>query len=594
MTPDNTAKKPLTLSRLLQLLAPIYHKHRLRIGLGLLALLGVDFLQLTIPRILKYGIDGLTAGSINQTSLLRLALLICIIGLFATILRFSWRYLVIGFSRHLERDLRRKIFNHIMKMDGTFFTRYSTGSIMAHCSNDLSAVQMACGMGLVAAVDALVMSIAAIFFMFHIHGTLTLLALLPMPFLALATRFLSGRLHHRFDRVQEQFSLMTEFARSSISSIRLLKAYTLETSQAKRFEDLGREYVQSSIRVAVIQGLLFPIATLVGSSAMLLVLYFGGKLVIEETISMGDFVAFITYLYMLIWPMMAVGWVTNLGQKGITSLKRIALLLETESQLPAGTEGIKPETPLFHLQNLSFSYPRSERLILDSITLHLKPGIFGVTGPTGCGKTSLCQVIARMYPVPDKTILVDGLDINTIPPQSVQNMISFVGQEAMLFSSSIADNIAFAVPESKMEDIIRVAAAAAIHDEIMALPDGYDSQIGEKGVTLSGGQRQRIALARALLCDRPVLIVDDSLAAVDTATEQEIMNNITPWMEGKVVLWVSQRVKQLAMADTIIVMARGQIEDIGSYEELALNNSFLRDIIRRQRLQEDTSGVVHA
>jgi len=245
--------------------------------------LGVDFLQLTIPRILKKGIDALSYGTAVQSDLLKLGLLICSIGILAASLRFCWRYLIIGFSRHLERDLRRKIFSHVMTMDGSFFSKYTTGSIMAHGANDLSAIQMACGMGLVAAIDALVMSVAAISFMFQINASLTLIALLPMPILAVTTRFLSGRLHQRFDRVQEQFSRMTEFARSSISSIRLLKAYTLEESQTRRFAELGQKYVRSSIQVARIQGLLFPISTMVGSSAMLLILYFGGCVLSLET-----------------------------------------------------------------------------------------------------------------------------------------------------------------------------------------------------------------------------------------------------------------------------------------------------------------------
>ncbi len=576
------------------MLGPIYAKHRLRIGLGLVALLGVNFLQLTIPKILKTGIDGLSDNSISQRELLQLALLICAIGILATILRFCWRYLVIGFSRHLERDLRKRIFTHIMTMDGAFFTKYSTGSIMAHGANDLSAVQMACGMGLVAAVDALVMSLAAIFFMFHIHAKLTLFALLPMPVLAIATRILSKRLHQQFDRVQEQFSLMTEFARSSISSIRLLKAYTLETSQTKRFEKLGMDYVHSSIRVAIIQGLLFPVATLVGSSGMLMVLYFGGKLVIKEAISMGDFVAFITYLNMLIWPMMAIGWVTNLVQKGITSLKRIHRLLHSRSHLPGGIAGKKPDSPTFTLQNLNFSYPGSERIILSGFNLQLLPGILGITGPTGCGKTTFCQIIARMFPVADQTLLVGGQDINTFPPQSIQNEISYVGQEPLLFSSTLAENIAFGSPDAEMEAIIRAAKAAAVHDEIMALPDGYDSRTGEKGVTLSGGQRQRVALARALICNRPVLIMDDCLAAVDTATEQQILHNIADWMHGKVVIWVSQRVKQLALADRILVIRNGKIDGLGSYAELKTDNDFFRDIVRRQRLQEPLPENSHA
>lgn len=583
---DNTPfKNPPSTKEVLSLLLPIYAKHRYRLLLGLLALLGVDFLQLIIPRILKSGIDALSHGTAIQHYLLRLGLLICLIGSLAALLRFCWRWLIIGFSRILERDLRKKIFNHVMSMDGSFFSKYSTGSIMAHGANDLSAVQMACGMGMVAAIDAVVMSIAAIAFMIHIHPGLTLLALLPMPFLALATRFLSGRLHHRFDRVQEQFSVMTEFARSSIASIHLLKAYTLEDSQTNQFAKLGREYVKSSIGVAIIQGLLFPIATMVGSSAMLLVLYFGGKLVMEEVISMGDFVAFITYLYMLIWPMMAVGWVANLSQRGMTSLRRIFLLLREQSQLGQDNPEHTFKNHTFRLQNLSFSYPHFERPILNALNLEIPTGILGITGPTGCGKTSFCQVLARIYPVPDSTLFIGNVDVNGVAPISVQSLISYVSQEPLLFSSSIRDNIAFGHPGATLVQIEESAKAAAIHDEILALPKGYDSMIGEKGVTLSGGQRGRLALARALLCDRPVIIIDDGLAAVDSGTEQTIIDGIIPWFTGKTVIWVSQRIKQLAKADKLLVLEHGRITALGTYEELAVTNSFVREINRRQRLQ---------
>ncbi len=582
---------PPPLKKVLSLLGPIYFKHRIRLLFGLIALLGVNFLQLSIPRILKKGIDSLEDGTASNENLFSLALLICAIGLAATVLRFSWRYLIIGFSRHLERDLRKHIFNHVMSMDGSFFSKYSTGSIMAHGTNDLAAVQMACGMGLVAAVDALVMSIAAIAFMFNINIGLTLLALLPMPILALSTRFLSGRLHHRFDRVQEQFSNMTEFARSSIASIRLIKAYTLERSQTKRFAALGQEYVDSSIRVAIIQGLLFPIATLVGSLGMLLVLYFGGRLVILKTISMGDFVAFVTYLYMLIWPIMAVGWVANLSQRGVTSLRRIYLLLSEESQLSPGSKEYQPESSIFKLQNLDFTYPNSERRILTNINLEITPGILGITGPTGCGKTTLCQVLTRIYPVEDQSLFLGKTDINKIPPESVQSLISYVSQEAILFSSSIRDNISFGNPDASMDQIIAAAKAAAIHEEILRLPQEYDSMIGEKGVTLSGGQRGRVALARALLCDRPVIIIDDGLAAVDTGTEQQIIENISPWLKEKSVLWVSQRVKQLSRTDRVLVIEQGRISDIGPFETLVRHNTFLKEISQRQRFQRENNNA---
>ncbi len=580
-------KIPPALRQILSLILPICYKHRFRLLPGFIALLGVNVLQLTIPQILKKGIDALSDGTAEPRYLLQLALVICLIGLCATVLRFCWRYLIIGFSRYLERDLRKQIFSHIVRMDGSFYSRHTTGSIMAHGTNDLTAVQLACGMGFVVAVDALVMSIAAIAFMMHINVNLTLLALLPMPILAVTTRYLTGSLHHRFNRVQEQFAGMTEFARSSIASIRFLKAYTLERSQTKRFEKLGQNYAESSIRVAVIQGLLLPISTLVGSVAMLLVLYFGGRLVMLGTISMGDFAAFITYLYMLIWPMMAVGWVVNLLQRGMTSLRRIYLLLSEKSDLPAATAQCHPKESSFRLDNLSFSYPGSDREILHSINLEITPGILGITGPTGCGKTTLCRILARMYPVRDNCLFIGDMDINQLSPESVQGLISFVSQEALLFSNTLRDNIAFGNPDADMELIEKVARAAAIHDEIMAFPQGYSSLVGEKGVTLSGGQRERVALARALLCDRPVIIIDDGLSAVDTGTEQKILDNIAPWLAGKTVLWVSQRVKQLARADRLLVLEQGRINDIGSYDELMIRNSFLREISRSQNLSKE-------
>lgn len=594
MTNKTSHSKRPGLQHISTLLWPVFHKHRMRLFAGMLALLGVDFLQLCIPRILKNGVDSLDAGTAQQNNLLLLALLICAIGVLATILRFCWRYLIIGFSRHLERDIRKKIFNHVMVMDGSFFGKYSTGSIMAHTSNDLAAVQMACGMGLVAALDAVVMATAAIGFMFSIDVKLTLLALAPMPFLAIATRFLSGRLHKRFDLVQEQFSAMTEFVRSSISAIRLLKAYTLEKSQAKRFAGIGQEYVQSSIRVAIIQGLLFPVATLVGSIGMLLVLYYGGQLVMKEVISMGDFVAFVTYLYMLIWPIMAVGWVANLSQRGLTSLRRISTLLGTKSQIPRGLTQCDPELQTFECRHLNFAYPGTKRLVLSDINLHIHPGILGLCGPTGCGKTSLCQIVARMFPVADDTLLAGTKDVNQLNPESVQQNISYVSQEPLLFSSTIAENIAFGVPDATREEIVAAAKAAAIHDEIMRLTDGYDSYIGEKGVNLSGGQRQRIAFARALACDRPIMIIDDALAAVDTATEQKILENVLPLLHKKTVIWVSQRIKQLSKVDRLLVLEEGKISSLGSYHELCQTDAFLREIHHRQSLVDDVGGNSNA
>ena len=392
----------------LGILRPIFSQFRGRLLLGFAALIGVDLLQLLIPRLLKTAVDALSAGAATQGGLLRIGFFIILVAGGAAVLRFCWRYLIIGFSRLLERDIRNRIYGHILKLDRPFFEKHTTGDIMAHVSNDLQAVQMACGIGLVSAVDALVMSAAAIGFMIHIHGTLTLLALLPMPLLAVCTRILTGRLHHRFNIVQEQFSLLTEFVRSSLVSMRLVKAYTMENLQKKEFEKLGRQYVQQNIRVAAIQGLLGPVSTLVGNLGMMLVLYFGGRFAIEGRISLGDFVAFISYLYMLVWPMMAIGWVANLAQRGITSLRRIHILLASKPDLSAGPgkEKVSAAEPSFLLRDITFAYSGSALPVLRNINLELRSGIYGITGRTGSGKSTLCKLLARLYPVRDGSLFL--------------------------------------------------------------------------------------------------------------------------------------------------------------------------------------------
>lgn len=575
------------LADLLSLLRPSFAEHRLRLAIGFLALLIVDFLQLIIPRILKHGVDGLAAGTIDQGSLQYHAGLILAVAVVIGGLRFCWRYLIIGFSRLLERTVRNRMFRHILKMDAQFFEKYTTGDLMAHSSNDLAAVQMACGMGMVAAVDASVMSVAAISFMLYIHPQLTLLALLPMPFLALFTRILSAKLHKRFATVQEQFAALTEFARSTLVSIRLIKAYTTEHFQSGRFGKLGSRYVRSNLQVAVIQGLIFPMAALVGNLGMLLVLWYGGKLVIKGEISIGDFVAFITYLYMLVWPMMAIGWVTNLVQRGITSLSRIYALVTSRPALPViETPELPPvERPRFSLCDLSFCYQASQEPALKNITITLGPGIHGVTGRTGSGKSTLCRLLARLYPVADNQLFFSGVDVNTLPVDHVRGHIGYVSQEPVLFSDTIAANIALGRPTASALEIEEAARHAAIHTDIMGLADGYQTLIGERGVKLSGGQRQRLALARALLCDRPVLVIDDGLSAVDVATEHEVFTGLKKRLADKTVVIVSNRIKLLSMTDRILIFEEGRIVHEGQHDELLAASSLYRSMYDKQMHQ---------
>ncbi len=581
----------MVVSRSLSIILPVYRQNLFRLLIGFTALLGVDFFQLIIPRLIKRAVDGLTNGTATGAILGNIAGLILLAAILMTVLRFFWRYMIIGFSRILERDIRDRLFSHILKLDKSFFERHTTGDIMAHAGNDLSAVQMACGMGMVAAVDALVISVAGLGFMIYISPSLTLVAILPMPLLALSTRKLAGRLHDRFNRVQEQFSVLTEFARSSITGIRLIKVYTMERLQERKFNTLGREYIKSNLEVARIQGMLFPVAALVGNMGMLLVLYYGGRLAIESQITLGDFAAFMTYLTMLVWPMMAVGWVTNLAQRGLTSLARIDTLLQENSTLPV--QATARETPqvekssdtkqvIFTFRDLSFRYSLEQPEVLRNITLEIGPGILGVVGKPGSGKSTLCHLTARLYPVEDGTLFFNNIDVNLLSPEFIRQHISYVEQETFLFSDTIAANISLGKPDATEMEIERAAKIAAIHDEIMQFSEGYQSRIGERGVNLSGGQRQRLSLARSLLLNRPVMIIDDALSAVDMETEHRIVTALSEYLRGKTVFLVSHRLSVLQDADEILVLDKGKIRDRGNHQELFATSKYYKNIFENQ------------
>jgi ATP-binding cassette subfamily B protein len=481
------------------------------------------------------------------------------------------------------------MFSHILTLDKSFFQRRTTGEIMALATNDLSSVQLASGMGLVASVDAIFMGLAAIGFMAYIHPTLTVIAIAPMPLLAFLTRSLSARLHLRFKKVQEQFSILTEFGRSTFSSIRLIKAYNQERSQTERFNQMGETYVKDNLRLASVYGTLFPISGFIGNVSMLLVLFFGGRLVIGGSITAGDFVAFISYLHLMTWPMMALGWVADLFQRGITSLGRIHALLQEKPDLVdiADTSATSITEGSIRVRNLSFSYPNQAKPTLQGIHLDIRPGLFlGVVGRTGAGKTTLCHLLTRLYPVPDNTLFFDDLDVNTLPLATLRGAIAYVPQDVVLFSDTIAFNITMGRPEATRAEIEAAARAAAIHDEIMAMKDGYETRIGERGVKLSGGQRQRVAIARALLLDRPILIIDDALSAVDMETEHAIIQSIASYMRGRTCVIVSHRVAPLADAQELVVMERGRIVERGTHERLLEHSAFYSTIYRQQTKEQ--------
>ncbi|MFZ5760503.1 MAG: ABC transporter ATP-binding protein [Thermodesulfobacteriota bacterium] len=570
------------------MLTPFFRLYWPRLVAGLVALLLVDFLQLLIPRFIKRAVDALAQGTASDSLLLTCAGLILLPAVGIAVCRFLWRSLVLGFSRLVERDLRDRLLTHILTLDSTFFQRHPTGAIMALSSNDLAAVQLACGMGLVAAVDAVVMTVAALCFMAYINPLLTLIAVAPMPVLALSTRLLSGLLHRRFEKVQELFASLTTFVGTTLHNIHLIKAYTQEENQTQHFDQLGRRYVAGNLKVATIQGTLQPLSGLVANCCLLLVLFFGGRLAIGQVITVGDFVAFISYLFMLTWPMMAIGWVVNLFQRGTTSLGRLQEVFTAKPLLadPVGSAHPLPPPRRLILDHLTYSYPGQQHPALIDINVTLSEGIVGLVGKTGSGKSTLCHILARLYPVSDHSYLIDDHDVNDLAIAAVRGAVAYVPQQTILFSETIAFNIALGRPDAGMKEIEAAARAAAIHDEIVAMTDGYQSRIGERGVKLSGGQRQRIALARALLLDRPIIIIDDGLSAVDMETEHAIIAGIAAMLRGKICLIVSHRVAPLADAGEILVMEQGRIAARGTHHALLADNDFYRTIYRHQTVAD--------
>ncbi|MEW6428544.1 MAG: ABC transporter ATP-binding protein [Thermodesulfobacteriota bacterium] len=567
----------------LALVIPLLRRHAVRIAFGFLCLIGVNLLQLSIPRLTKVAVDRLAEGRIDPAGLARITLLMMLFALGIAVCRFGWRYLIIGFSRIIERDIRTDLLRHLLLLDQPFFQKNTAGSIMALASNDLAAVQLAFGMGLVAAADALFMTMATLCFMAWINLRLTLLAILPMPLLAVGTLLLSRRIHHRFRRVQELFSDLTEFVRSSFGTIRLLQAYTQETAQSGHLDRLGRTYVIENIRLALVQGMLTPLSGLAGNLSLLVIVVFGGWLAVAGDITIGDFVAFMSYLFMLVWPMMAIGWVTNLMQRCLTSLHRLQAVFAQEPQLTEPAAAVPAAAPLtsVSLHGLTYSFPGREPT-LRSIDLDLHRGITGLVGRTGSGKSVLCQLLVRLHPLPDGCLFFNGEDVNRLSLAGSRARIAYVPQESTLFAGTIRDNIAFAKPTAAMEEIQQAARMAMFHDDILAMPAGYDTVVGEKGVKLSGGQRQRIALARALLPDRDLIVIDDGLSAVDTQTEHAIIEQLLPYCRERVCVYASHRLAPLIQAYQTVVLEEGTVVARGTHDELLAGNAYYRAIHTHQ------------
>lgn len=576
----------------LNLVKTYLYERRWFIAIGLSSLIVVDFLQLLIPRFIKQAIDAITYLAADHNALLLYGLKIFAAGVLIGCFRYGWRRCLIGTSRRVEEGLRNRLFQHLQTLSPAYFDRTRTGDLMAHATNDLMNVRMAIGMGLVALTDAVVLGISAVCFMAYINVRLTLFAMIPAPFIVFGARFFSRRMHRLYGKVQGDFSTLTEAVRERFEGIRLIKAHLQEEQEAAKVARVSRQYITSNMSLAKIVGSFFPMMLFFTNLSNAVVLYLGGRQTIFSVITPGDFVAFMSYLGLLTWPMMALGWVSNLIQRGKASLDRLQVIFDTRPQISDSPEArpIKSLRGHIEFRGVSFSYSGSGKdtpPALHRVDIQLKPGgMLGIVGPPGSGKSTLLSLIPRLYDVSEGAILLDGEDIRSIKLDDLRAQMAWVPQEPFLFAGTIRDNIVLGDDGNLSPRLVSAAGEACLHEDIAEFPSGYDTLVGERGVILSGGQKQRVALARALVKDTPILLLDDPISQVDTQTGDAIIRAIRSRSSNRTVIMASHRLGALSFADQIITMENGRIVESGTHAQLMARGGYYADTYRLQEIEE--------
>jgi ATP-binding cassette subfamily B protein len=547
------------------------------------------------PQVLRIAIDDLNHG-VTEQKILRYAGLLVAVSLAKGIFLFLTRWILIGISRDIEFDLRNDLFRQLEKQSAGYYAEHRTGDIMARMTNDLNAVRMLLGPAIMYSANTVLFSIGAVIFLLRISPFLTLVALVPLPLASVLVQTMGRKIQERFERIQAMFSEISAQAQENFSGARLVRAFAQEEPQIASFEAANRENVRRGLRLVQLMGMLWPTLEFILGLSLAITLLVGGHEVLSGRISVGQFVAFNTYMMMLTWPVIALGWVVNLVQRGTASVIRIDELMTQKPAIDdaAADKTLGPETRLtgkIEFRHLNFAYVDTEGKpmeVLHDISLEIPAGTsLALVGPTGSGKSTLVGLIARLYDAAPGMVLIDDHPVRDYPLATLRANIGFVPQETFLFSESIRENIAFGAPQASTEDVLAAAEAAHIRREFEEFPHGMDTAVGERGLTLSGGQKQRTAIARAVVRDPAILVLDDALASVDTYTEETILRQLREVMVDRTTIFISHRISTVRHADRIAVLVNGRIAELGTHEELLSLGHFYANLYEKQLLEEE-------